>query len=362
MNMKKFSLAQIAAVALCIALLLPCWGTFAKAAEKHTCGDFMYEVREDGTARITGYTGDASKVTVPEALDGYAVTAIGYRVFSYCKNLTEITLPDSLTAIGDCAFYCCFNLTEIMLPGSLTSIGPWAFSDCENLTEITLPSSLTSIGDLAFYGCENLTEITLLDSLESIGINPFMDSGVQIIHVSPDHPLLTTISGVLFSKPDKRLIYYPSDRTDSAYTVPEDILVIGDGAFYGCKNLTKITLPDNLTAIGDEAFYACRNLTEITLPDGLTAIGDRAFDGCENLTEITLPDSLTVIGEAAFTDCRNLTEITLPDGLTAIGDRAFDGCENLSSIIVGRNSYAEEYCIANDLPYSYADANVWHWN
>lgn len=64
------------------------------------------------------------------------------------------------------------------------------------------------------------------------------------------------------------------------------------------------------------------------------------------------PDGLTTIGYEAFAWCGNLTEITLPDSVTAIGDDAFYDCENLSAIIVGQDSYAMEYCVANNLPYS----------
>ena len=302
MNRIRFSLAKIVTVALCIALL-PCWGAFA--ATPQPSGDYFYVIQDDGTAKITDYTGDASSLTVPEALDGYAVTAIGDYAFVDCKTLTEITLPEGVTTIGEEAFGYCLNLTEITLPDSVKAIGDLAFRNCK-LTEVTLPDSLTAIGDYAFGWCGRLTEITLPNSLESIGANPFTESGVQIIHVRPDHPFLSTSGGGLFSKPDKRLICYPSARTDSAFAVPEGILVIGDGA----------------------------------------------FSHCENLTEVTLPDGLTTIGYEAFAWCGNLTEITLPDSVTAIGDDAFYDCENLSAIIVGQDSYAMEYCVANNLPYS----------
>ena len=44
----------------------------------------------------------------------------------------------------------CKSLTNVTIPDSVTSIGKWAFSDCTNLTSIFIPDSVTSFGDFAF--------------------------------------------------------------------------------------------------------------------------------------------------------------------------------------------------------------------
>ena len=54
-----------------------------------------------------------------------------------------------------------------------------------------------------------------------------------------------------------------------------------------------------------------------------------------------------------------MTEITIPDSVTAIGDYAFLSCESLTRIVVGYNSYAEQYCKDNDLPYTYIENTDW---
>ena len=45
--------------------------------------------------------------------------------------------------------------------------------------------------------------------------------------------------------------------------------------------------------------------------------------------------------------------------VTFIGTSVFSWCDRLTEITVGRDSYARQYCIDNDLPYTYADANDW---
>lgn len=189
---------------------------------------------------------------------------------------------------------------------------------CGEAETLEVPAELdgyvvTAIGDLAFSSCSCLTSVTLPDSVTTIGANPFRScKNLKKIIVSPDHPTLATIDGALFSKSDKKLIYYPCASTQNTYAVPQGIEVIGDYAFFGCFSLTSITLPDSVTTIGDQAFLGCSSLSSITLPDSVTAIGDGAFYGCSELT-----------------------------------------------ITVGRDSYAKKYCIDHDLPYTYPDANDW---
>ena len=262
-----------------------------KEPEIFTSGDFQYALLEDGTAEIRRYTGKTENLTIPDTLDGHPVTSIGYRAFYSCESLKNITLPDSVTAIGD-----------------------YAFNDCSSLTSITIPDSVASVGANPFLGCEALTKIM----------------------VSPEHPALAVIDGILFSKADKRLVCYPKAFTETAYAIPQGITRIGDRAFYNCIGLTSITIPDSVTSIGSGSFYSCSSLTSITIPNSVTAIGDFAFSGCTSLACLTLPDSVT-----------------------SIGTDAFSGCSRLRTITVSRGSYAAQYCKENCLPYTYPDSLDW---
>ena len=232
---------KLLAILLTCLMLLPCGVAMAGEAETLTSGDCKYTISGDGSATITKYFGKDEALTIPSELDGHPVTAIGDLAFSYCKSLTSITLPDGLTSIGDRAFESCTSLTSITLPDGLTSIGANPFASCDQLTRI---------------------------------------------NVSPDHPTLATIDGVLFEKPTRTLICYPCAFTAKSYAVPQGIQAIGKRAFFGCFSLTSLTLPDGLTSIGKSAFAYCPNLT-LTVPRDSYA----AQFAKENGIPYTYPDS-----------------------------------------------------------------------
>ena len=258
---------KLLAILLTCLMLIPCGVAMVGEAETLTSWDCKYTISGDGSATITKYFGKDEELTVPAELDGHPVTAIGDMAFAFCDSLTSITLPDGLTSIGDYAFF-----------------------SCDSLTSITLPDGLTSIGANPFASCDQLTRI----------------------NVSPDHPTLETIDGVLFDKITRTLICYPCAFTAESYAVPQGIQAIGDYAFSYCTSLTSIDIPDSVTSIGKWAFYECDALTSITLPDTLTSIGDMAFAGCPNLT------------------------LTVP-----------------------RDSYAVEYAKENSIPYTHTDSMDW---
>ena len=121
---------------------------------------------------------------------------------------------------------------------------------------------------------------------------------------------------------------------DPEVMVPENVRIIGDGAFDRNYQLTQITLPDGVTSIGSYAFRNCGKLKDITLPGSVTSIGTGAFAYCSNLTGLTMQCGLQSIGDFAFACCKSMTEITIPDSVTRIGSRAVLNFETAEKIII----------------------------
>ena len=212
-----------------------------------------------------------------------------------------ITIPDGIREIGDRAFSGFVNTEQFILPESVESIGTGAFRDCKKMASIRIPKGVTHVGGNPFYGC------TSLDSIQ----------------VAPGHPYLTVVDGVLFSKPDHRLITFPNTVRVSSYEIPEGTEIIGDSAFPGSYELGSVTIPDTVTAIGNYAFRGTQEMPRIVLPDSVKTIGDYAFYFCTATTEIVIPDSVESIGDYAFLSCMNLHSVTIPDSVVSMGKNPF---------------------------------------
>lgn len=77
-----------------------------------------------------------------------------------------------------------------------------------------------------------------------------------------------------------------------------------------------------MVSIGENAFeYA--GLTEINIPKSVTEMGEGAFRGCKELSKVTIEDGATYIGPYAFENCTSLESVTIPSSMTYIGLRAF---------------------------------------
>lgn len=363
-------------------------------------------VVEEGVTTIGDYAfwnkTRVRSITLPESL-----ASIGELAFGAGSFLKEINLPDSIAYIGNNAFASCHMLTSIRLPASLKKIEPFTFYRCQSLLEITIPDSVVSIDFHAFDECTCLEKIVLPPSVKQISSSAFAgcDNLQDIIVVKgsyaerfcmnynlpytsveelPEQQELAgsvkaelswkvendtlTISGIgmmedfkrILSEPDARGNRYPRGTTApwsqekfSRVVVEEGITSIGDLAFDGFHTLTSVSLPESLRYIGKEAFYGDTELTAINFPDSVTHIGGRAFIFCNKLKNVVLPASLRFLDYSAFYECADLESVSLPASVHFIYDDVFSKCPNLKHITVVKGSYAEQYCITNDLPYEY---------
>ena len=346
--------------------------TYVKAAQKILNSELTYEIDEEGVLTITGddtalpafldsewnmteWCGDRSKIK-KVVFNTPNLTSIGRGAFYEFENLESIVLPNSLTMIGDSAFERCTSLEKIEFPNTLTTIGESAFYGCEKLESIELPDSLTTLRWGAFGFCKALKSIKLSAAMTSIPEGAFMYAAIEsftipagiteigdfafggcpnlkAINVEADNSNYCSVDGVLFNKDKTALMQYPIGKEDAAYTVPDTVTSILEGAFCYAESLTDITLPDFLTTIEEDAFSGTK-IKSITIPDTVTKIDSWAFGECEDLTSVIIPDSVTEIGSYAFEYCSSLADVTLSDSLKNIGECAFADCPLLTDITI----------------------------
>lgn len=116
--------------------------------------------------------------------------------------------------------------------------------------------------------------------------------------------------------------------------VPDNVKVIGSGAFQNCRHIKRVVLPEGLEIIEDSAFESS-NLEEIVMPDTVREIGNRAF--CySRLEEVRIPKRLAKISRSCFAHTP-LKEIFIPDNIRIIDQNAFGSCYKLFKVSIGKN-------------------------
>ena len=277
---------------------------------------FGYDIWEDGVIITEIYDVEVTSVDIPRKLGGYTVVAIDDGAFEALSELKTVKMPSTITYIGDYAFGSCEALTSITIPSGVTHIGDGAFEYCTSLAKLTLPEKLTEMGSNMFEGCGKLASITIPAGIEEL----------------PEYSFSECVSL-------------------KTVTFKEGLQLIGDEAFYGCTALTAVDFPKSLKEIYGSAFEGCTSLAKISFSSGLESIEDSAFSGCIKLTSVVLPSTLTYLG-SAFSGCEKLSSVTIPKSVEDIGSGAFDDCSGSLKLKVKKNSYAYEYVVDEEIPYS----------
>ncbi len=277
-----------------------------------TSGDYKYSVKtyDDGSdvAFLEEYTGEDTKVEIPETIDDYVVKGLGDKTFYLNEKITEITISENLADFGYYPFYGCTSLMEFKVnekneiytadsDGALVGKDGLAFMSYptgKKTESYTLAEGVVAINSSAFAMCKDLKEITL----------------------------------------------------------PESVEFIGNFTFSECTSLESIVLPDKIAAIGNFMFSGCTKLKDVTLPTNLQKIGNASFFKCESLELIEFPTTLTEVGQAAFCST-GITSIKIPATITNIGYSAFGfHTDDEDQIVVNENFLIKGYSTSYAKTYS----------
>lgn len=97
-----------------------------------TCPEcnFTSTATDDGSCKITGYTGNLKKITIPATLNGKTVKSTNTGALKANTVITEVTIDDGVSEIGSLTFMNCTNLEKVIVPESVTTIGSMPFYGC----------------------------------------------------------------------------------------------------------------------------------------------------------------------------------------------------------------------------------------
>ena len=236
-----------------------------------------------------------------------------------------------------------YSVKKAIIGEGVLNIDNCAFWECVDLESVQLPSTLKSIGDKAFQYCTSLKEITIPASVEEMD-HPFIScESLQGFHVAADNPNYCDVNGVLMSKDQTKLYFYPLGRPDTSYTVPSTVQSIEYCSFSDSQMLKTVTIPGTVKKIDINAFMYSKQLQQVSLSTGLERIGTFAFAFCPELKTMTIPGSVefdyedwhdqNYCGGSMFYECESLESVVFQEGVTSIPS-AFYGAEKLKTVSI----------------------------
>lgn len=269
------------------------------------------------------YSKDMSTLVLfPNALemDGFniprGVQHLGVSCFSNTM-LSSLTIPNTVVSIGDYAV----NLPggEVTVPVSVTLLGFRAI-------RASILNLDCSVDLLAWYNVSTDTEVMNLgksvhglnitvgqvyygdthsrSSAVALDVDKLVWPKLREINVDPENQYLSSVGGILYSGDGKRLVYVPYALEAETYDMPNSVeyiysgspadrstrmpyhgTSISPGAFQYAK-FTTVRLSENLLNIGNAAFYNNPYLESVKVPASVVKIGERAFERCISLSAI----------------------------------------------------------------------------
>ncbi len=245
----------------------------------------------DDGYKITGYTGTALKLFIPDTYEGEPVTIIG-----------EYSLSSKI------------SFATVNIGKNVHTIEKYAFMGAQRLVEIVIPEQVKNIGIGAFESCTKVKNI-------------------KFNAIKCNSPYVSIETDGLWN-------YVGTDIYECVLTIGKTVKEIPNGMFFVAQNVSgrrpnirKVIFEDNsqCESIGYVAFY---NLRDLELVDfgknsSLKRIGETAFGNAQKVEEYILPDSIEVIEKYALSGSQVLKRISLPEG-------EWEAVKKSSGIVVDR--------------------------
>lgn len=326
-----------------------------------------YEIRmnPDGSVKLMRYLGSESDVSIPAALGGRKVTAIGESAFSNCATITSVEVPAGITLIEDYAFSGCTSLKVAVLGEGVTDFPANLFSGCTSLEAVIMqaenaavynnmffnsPIIYTTRGSGTFNNLQNTNNY--YDSLTSAGraLRMYTDSWICVV----DEPRQMNFVQYWPLGGGDDIVDWQFDPADKGEGLGNNRFVarkLGEHIVYGtvdghtykmssvacyrANHLLFTSYQDEATELvfyyPDDAFAS--DMLEIPASvQGLPVTGIDAYSIYENdqLRTVVLSDTITYLGDYSIAYCYNLRTLYVPSSVTGIGANVFEGCYNVT--------------------------------
>lgn len=101
-------------------------------------------------------------ITIPNEVEGFKVTGIGYFSFQSCEDISMVTIPETVKTIGGWAFFGCKSLESVVMADGVEVIDNGAFQYVNNLQSITFGRGMKKAGDEILSWCSKLKTIYVM--------------------------------------------------------------------------------------------------------------------------------------------------------------------------------------------------------
>ncbi len=179
------------------------------------------------------------------------------------------------------AFSDCTGLIKITLPLELERIGDDVFSGCKSLEEIIIPDGADNFktidGVLFGYNIkEDSTENDGVSSSYALLIYPMGKTDATYEVPATEIPIYEIYNSA-----------FQSNNHLESFVCSDNLLVIRESAFRGCTNLNSVTFKRGLNEIEPFAF-SDTGLTDVIIPENVSKIGEEAFSNCSFLNSVEI--------------------------------------------------------------------------
>ena len=199
-----------------------------------------------------------------------------------CYTLTGICGDNLTWTLSTCDGLLTISGTGATYNYSKDNVAPWVYYDVQSAV---IENGVTALGTYAFYKC-SMSSVSIPASVTNIAFNTFNNCYILMnFMVDPGNLVYSSVDGVLFNKDQTIIVRYPRGRKGE-YTIPDGVVIVGEGAFNGCYNVTNVTIPNSVTTLGCAAFFSC-GMSSITIPANVNRIDSLVFVGCQYLNVVT---------------------------------------------------------------------------
>lgn len=259
------------------------------------------------------YSGD---LQIPESVvyegERYVVREIASYAFRSSKDLTSLSMSDSIRVIGYLAMESCPSLERVVLSDNIEVLSDMCLGNCSSLKEVNLPESLVRIEKYALYRSK-IETLHFPKGLSYVDPTAFVYLfQLKEITVDPDNSNFVVEDGLLMNKERNKLLLRPSLLPSEEFEVPSGIMIIGESSIYG-DNLKKVIIPESVVHFETFSIEACNALDELYVLSSIPPlVEEEAFDSwCLENTVLKVPRGTKAIYLQAlgWSEFKNIEEV-----------------------------------------------------